>query len=301
MNRLTIMDCPVIFNGMNDNTFPVQRLLEWFSKKKRKLPWRESRDMYLVWVSEVMLQQTQVATVVPYFERFIERFPTVYDLAASTEQAVLKVWEGMGYYSRARNLHQATQVVVDKYSGNIPADVKNFKSLPGVGPYISAAVLSISRGIPIPVVDGNVLRVFTRFMGIRSDIRKSSTRKKINDVLVKIIPHDKPGDFNQALMELGAMVCKPGEPRCPDCPIKGYCYAFIRGEMSRFPYKSPFPKVPEYRVSVGVIVKKNRFYVQKRPSRGHLGGLWEFPGGKGKEEETPEETLLRECGEELKG
>jgi A/G-specific adenine glycosylase len=277
----------------------VEKLLEWYGKNKRDLPWRGTKDVYAIWVSEVMLQQTQVTTVIPYYFRFLERFPTVRHLARAAEQEVLKLWEGLGYYSRGRNLHRAAKKIMDEYNGKIPGTPEEFKTLPGVGPYVVAAVLSIARGIPLPAVDGNVMRVYTRFRGISDDIRKNMTRNRIFKELQEIIPVDAAGDFNQAFMELGAMVCLPKTAKCTVCPLSEDCTAYINRAVDRYPFKSPLKEVPEYDVSIGIIIKGDQFYIQKRPSEGHLGGLWEFPGGKAKQGETPEETLLRECIEEL--
>lgn len=280
-------------------TFPVDELLRWFAINKRVLPWRETTDIYAVWVSEIMLQQTQVNTVIPYYNRFLERFPTVRHLSEGTEQDVLKLWEGLGYYSRVRNLYKAAQKVVEVYGGKIPDSPGDFEKLPGVGPYVKAAVLSITRNVPLPAVDGNVMRVYTRFRGIPDDIRKTATRNLIFNELKEIIPSQTPGDFNQAMMELGALVCTPQTAHCSRCPLKKQCTAFDTYTVDRYPYKSPGRKVPEYRVSVGIILKGHTLYIQKRPSEGHLGGLWEFPGGKSQQGETPEQTLYRECREEL--
>jgi len=278
---------------------PVRKLLEWYKANKRDLPWRRTNDIYAVWVSEVMLQQTQVTTVIPYFQRFLERFPTIYHLAKGSEQEVLKLWEGLGYYSRVRNLYRAAQKVVNEYGGKIPETPETFQKLPGVGPYIGAAVLSIIRNIPLPAVDGNVMRVYTRFHCMADDLRKTATRNYIFQQLKAIIPSEAAGDFNQALMELGALICTPKIPQCSVCPLNKHCVAFTTNCVDRYPYKSPSGKVPEYRVSIGIILKDNQFYIQKRPSKGHLGGLWEFPGGKAQKDETPEQALHRECKEEL--
>ncbi len=280
----------------------VKKLLEWYQAHKRNLPWRKTKDIYSIWVSEVMLQQTQVTTVIPYYKRFLDRFPTVHHLAQGTEQEVLKLWEGMGYYSRIRNLHRAARQVMTEYDGKIPDTPETFQKLPGVGPYIAAAVLSIALDIPLPAVDGNVMRVYTRFRGIADDIRKNTTRDRIFNELKQIIPAEPPGaagDFTQAFMELGALICTPQKPQCPTCPFNEQCTAFITNTIERYPYKSPTGKVPEYRVSIGIIIKEDKFYIQERPSEGHLGGLWEFPGGKAAAGESPEQTLLRECKEEL--
>jgi len=279
--------------------FPVNKLLAWYANNKRGLPWRSTKDIYAIWVSEVMLQQTQVTTVIPYYFRFLERFPTVEHLARAEEQEVLKFWEGLGYYSRGRNLHRAAKKVMSEYNGKIPEVPGEFRKLPGVGPYIMAAVLSIAFNIPLPAVDGNVMRVYTRLRGIGDDIRKNMTRNRIFKELQEIIPVEAAGDFNQALMELGAVVCLPKVPKCEVCPLNEHCTAYIDRVVDRYPFKSPLKKVPEYNVSIGIISKGDRFYIQKRASEGHLGGLWEFPGGKAKEGETPEQALLRECSEEL--
>jgi len=279
--------------------FPDKKLLKWYARSKRDLPWRNTKDIYAIWVSEVMLQQTQVNTVIPYYFRFLERFPTVEHLARAEEQEVLKFWEGLGYYSRGRNLHRAAKKVITEHNGKIPGEPGEFRKLPGVGPYIMAAALSIAFNIPLPAVDGNVMRVYTRLRGIGDDIRKNTTRDRIFKELQAIIPVEAAGDFNQALMELGSLVCLPKVPKCTACPLGEECTAYNDRAVDRYPFKSPLKGVPEYNVSIGIISKGDRFYIQKRPSEGHLGGLWEFPGGKAKEGETPEQALLRECKEEL--
>lgn len=295
------------------NPLPVDRLLTWYHSNKRVLPWRKSPSQYQdiyhiyniyhiyhIWVSEVMLQQTQVTTVIPFYNRFIQRFPDIAQLARASEEEVLKLWEGLGYYSRARNFHQAARQVMERHNGIIPTTPTTFSSLPGVGPYIAAAVLSIACNIPLPAVDGNVMRVYTRFQAIKDDIRKNSTKNLVRTELKSIIPANAAGDFTQALMELGALICIPKKPLCPKCPFQLQCKAFNTHSIEQFPVKSAMAKIPEYNVSIGIIEKDNRVYIQKRPSTGHLGGLWEFPGGKARPGETPSQTLLRECLEELK-
>jgi A/G-specific adenine glycosylase len=277
----------------------MRRLLDWYEKKKRNLPWRHTRDIYAIWISETMLQQTQVNTVIPYYIRFMSVFPDIRSLAKSSEHEVLKLWQGLGYYSRARHLFQAAQLVQSKYCGVIPDQVNEFSKLPGVGPYITAAVLSVSRGLPLPAVDGNVMRVFTRLKALDMDIRNRATRNHISLELKKIITRKNPGIFNQAFMELGAIICTPHHPRCPTCPLAEECRAYYQDQVDVYPLKSEKPVIPVYQVAVAVIVKHGRFYIQKRPSRGHLGGMWEFPGGKVKPDETDEQALLRECREEL--
>lgn len=277
----------------------MRQLTNWYEKNKRDLPWRHTRDIYAVWVSETMLQQTQVETVIPYYLRFLSAYPDVKTLAGSTEQEVLKMWQGLGYYSRARNLFRAAQIIEREYHGAIPDHPGRFSSLPGVGPYITAAVLSITRNLPLPAVDGNVLRVFARYKALDMDIRQNATRRFICEELSEIIPCQDPGTFNQSIMELGATICTPRNPLCGRCPLAGTCQALYQQKTGHYPVKSPKPAIPEFRVSVAVILRYNRFFIQKRPSKGHLGGLWEFPGGKANSGETDEQALLRECREEL--
>ncbi|NOZ12512.1 MAG: A/G-specific adenine glycosylase [Acidobacteria bacterium] len=275
-------------------------LICWFRKCRRDLPWRENRTLYRVWVSEVMLQQTRVDTVIPYFLRFLDRFPDVSALAKADLQDVLKLWEGLGYYARARNLHRAARKITDEFSGIIPPDPERFRSLPGVGPYISAAVMSIACGYPLPVVDGNVLRAVCRIFALKDDISRPSAKKKVAALLTKQIPETQPGDFNEALMELGATVCTPKSPRCTRCPLAKLCMAKQAGIVSELPVKTPKAPVPEFRVVVAVIRNENgQILIQKRPENGLLGGLWEFPGGKVEKGEAPAAALERECREEL--
>lgn len=280
-------------------TFPVERLINWFQKNKRQLPWRGVGDIYKTWVAEVMLQQTQVTTVIPYYLRFLEHFPSVKHLAAASEDAVLKLWEGLGYYNRCRNLHQAAKIIENRFNGTIPGSPGEFGALPGVGPYILAAVMSIARNYPLPAVDGNVIRVYCRFTGITDDIRKPAVKLRIMKELTQIIPAAAPGDFNEAMMEIGALLCSPVNPVCSACPINPACTAHLTAQVKNIPFKSPAKKTPLYRVAIAVILKEKKFFIQKRPAGGHLGGMWEFPGGKQKGNETPEQTVVRECLEEL--
>ncbi len=279
--------------------FPINELLDWYDKNKRDLPWRHTRDIYKIWISEVMLQQTQVAAATPYFERFVRELPDIRSLAQADEEMVLKLWEGMGYYNRCRNLQRAARIVMEEFSGIIPQTPERFETLPGAGPYITAAVMSIAAGHPMPAVDGNVMRVCARFSGIEEDISRGNTKTLIAARLQTIIPKQRPGDFNQAMMELGALICLPQRPRCNDCPLHGDCDAYRTGRTGLLPVKAAKKKIPHYRVSVAVIRRGDSFFIQKRPASGHLGGMWEFPGGKSRGDESPEETLTRECREEL--
>lgn len=278
---------------------PVTLLLSWFGRNRRDLPWRRRHDLYSIWVSEVMLQQTQVSTVLPYFRDFLDRFPTLPKLAAAPLQEVLKAWEGLGYYSRARNLWRAARLVRDDLHGRIPENYPGFRQLPGVGDYIAAAVLSISCGQPFPVVDGNVLRVVCRWQGIGSDIRLATTKKQVHAFLSGIIPAQSPGRFNEALMELGALVCKPKNPLCLKCPLQRGCFARRQGRTGSLPAKGKKRPVPIHQVALAVIVRGGKVFIQQRPETGHLGGLWEFPGGKCRAGEKPEYAVVRECREEL--
>lgn len=272
----------------------------WFEANRRDLPWRRERNRYRVWISEVMLQQTRVDTVIGYFHRFLGRFPDIRSLADADQQDVLKLWEGLGYYGRARNLHKAAGVVMSEYGGLIPDNPAAFRKLPGVGDYICAAVMSIADGHPLPVVDGNVLRVTARYFGLADDIAKTATRKTVTNLLQQHIASDQPGNFNEAMMELGATVCTPKNPNCEGCPLRNSCVAFNQDRVAELPVKTKAGPVPEHRIVVAVIRdENNRMLVQQRPPEGLLGGLWEFPGGKLEDGEALTDALVRECREEL--
>ncbi|HEU4338605.1 MAG TPA: A/G-specific adenine glycosylase [Planctomycetota bacterium] len=264
-------------------------LLRWFHRVARALPWRRTRDPYAIWVSEVMLQQTQIATVLPYYERWMRRFPDVRALAKAPLDDVLKAWEGLGYYARARHLHAAARHVVES---GFPKTREDWESLPGVGPYTSAAIASIAHDERTPVRDGNVRRVVSRLL-------KSNDLAKIDACLERTIPASAPGDFNQALMELGQRVCVPRSPKCPGCPVASHCAARKAGVQDRYPRKVARKPVPTYKVGVGLCFKDGRVLVSKRAPEGLLGGLWEFPGGKRERGESYERTVKREFLEEV--
>lgn len=275
-------------------------LLEWYNQHRRDLPWRKSADPYRIWISEVMLQQTRVDTVIPYYHRFLNSFPTIHDLAQASQQEVLKCWEGLGYYSRGRNFHQSAKSVVENSSGVIPSEYDQFIALKGVGPYTAAAVLSIAYGKKYAVVDGNVIRVITRYLGIEEDIRSSQVKKTVQEFVDDIIPFGQPGDFNQSVMELGAIVCKPAAPDCHKCPLSTQCVAFNAAKTDIIPYKSKAKKIPHFDIGVGLILNhQNELLIALRPNDGMLGGLWEFPGGKNEKSERIEATVFRELKEEL--
>jgi len=280
-----------------NNSWTAQ-LLDWFSHHYRPLPWSDPPTPYEVWIIVVMLQQTQVNTVIPYFQRFMKSFADIKQLAAADLQTVLKAWEGLGYYSRVRNLHKAAQFIVEQRNSRLPDSYSEWKTLPGVGDYCAAAIMSIAYGQAIPAVDGNALRVFARFWGITDDIRKNTTRRMIEERLVPIITNTDPSQFNQAIMDLGALVCKPKDPQCTQCPLAATCFAFRHRKTKDLPFKSKLAPVPHYHIGVAVIWQDNQILIAKRPEDKMLGGLWEFPGGKQEPGETIEQTVLREVQEE---
>jgi A/G-specific adenine glycosylase len=275
-----------------------RRLNAWYRTHRRPLPWRDTRDPYRIWVSEVMLQQTQVRTALPYYRRFLRRFPSLKCLAGADEQAVLKCWEGLGYYARARNLHRAAARVVAA-GGRVPDRWAGFRELPGVGDYIAAAVLSIAFDRPHAVVDGNVKRVLARLLALDAAADSPAGTRAFQAQADRLLDRARPGDFNQALMELGALVCTPRTPACGSCPLQGLCRAWCAGAVDRFPRRAPVRRVPEIDAAVGVVVRNNRVLVTRRPAGGLLGGLWEFPGGKIGPGETPAQACIREIAEEV--
>jgi A/G-specific adenine glycosylase len=253
-------------------------LINWFKAEQRDLPWRKDQDPYKVWVSEIMLQQTRVDTVIPYFNRFIEWFPTIEDLADANEDKVLKAWEGLGYYSRVRNLHSAVKEVKEKYNGEVPNTPKDIAELKGVGPYTAGAILSIAYGIPEPAVDGNVMRVLSRILSIWDDIAKPSARKVFEQAVRELISHEEPSEFNQALMELGALICTPTSPSCLLCPVQEHCQAFEEGVQNELPVKTKKNKQRDVQLAAAILFdQEGRVLIHKRPEVGLLANLWEFP------------------------
>lgn len=274
-------------------------LVVWYTLNRRRLPWREHSTPYRVWVSEVMLQQTRVETVVDYFLRFTRRYPSIPELAAADLQDVLKAWEGLGYYRRARNLHAASAVVMAEYGGAVPGSYSQLLTLPGVGEYTAAAVASIVFGEPVPAVDGNVLRVAARLWALSEDIAKGGTRRLVSSRLLPAVGSVPPGAFNQAMMELGATICRPHSPSCPVCPLKSVCMAWRMGRTGELPVRTRRRAVPHYHIAVGVIAHDGKVLVCRRRADKMLGGLWEFPGGKQEPGEGLEETVIREVLEEV--
>ncbi|MEM1127983.1 MAG: A/G-specific adenine glycosylase [Bacteroidota bacterium] len=275
-------------------------LLPWYDSVHRAMPWRETKDPYHIWISEIMLQQTRVDQAEPYFLRFTDAFPTVEALAAAPLDEVLKRWEGLGYYARARNLHKAAQYVVSEYGGGVPDTYTAIRALPGIGPYTAAAVLSIAFDQAYAVLDGNVIRVLTRFLAISDDTTSSRTRKRLQRLADALIPDQRPGDFNQAIMELGATVCKPVRPLCGACPVHMACAGLATGTPEAYPVTKKKAPVPHRHIAVGVVTNEaGEVLIQRRPEDGMLGGLWEFPGGKQEPGESLEATCIRELREEV--
>lgn len=253
-------------------------LIGWFEREKRDLPWRNDQDPYKVWVSEIMLQQTRVDTVIPYFTRFIEKFPTIDALAEAEQDELLKAWEGLGYYSRARNLQSAVREVQEKYNGQVPNTPEEISTLKGVGPYTAGAILSIAYGKPEPAVDGNVMRVLSRILLIREDIAKASSRKIFEVAVRELISKENPSYFNQALMELGALICTPTSPSCLHCPVREHCQGFHSGAIDELPVKSKRKKQRPVQLVAAVLTNdRNQVLIRKRPESGLLANLWEFP------------------------
>ena len=251
-------------------------LLDWYDRHARTLPWRGIHDPYRTWVSETMLQQTRVETVLGYYERFLARFPTIAELAAAPEDDVLKLWEGLGYYSRARNLHKGAQQVMDSFGGVIPSDVETLRSIAGIGPYTAGAIASIAFDRRVPAVDGNVIRVVSRLQGIRENVGIPSVRRQLEQEAASLVPAIRPGDFNQALMDLGATICTPGTPACERCPLQAVCDAYAAGDAEDLPIlprKNP-PKVIDY--TLCLIFSGKRVLMRQR-TEALLRGLWVFP------------------------
>jgi A/G-specific adenine glycosylase len=276
-----------------------QALLVWYTDNARDLPWRNTHDAYAIWVAEIMLQQTRVETVIPYYERWMERYPTVADLAVASIDDVLRLWEGLGYYRRAHNLLRAAIEVVEQYDGQIPATQKILKSLPGIGAYTAAAVAALAFNIDAVALDGNLRRVFARLLDLEIDPRQPEGERRIRAWAENLLPTGQASAFNQGLMDLGAMVCLPGIPLCVECPLSAWCLAYEHGTQPIRPVKKPKGPIPHYLATAGVLQREGKVLIGRRPEEKLLGGLWEFPGGKQGQNESLEECLRRELEEEL--
>ncbi len=263
------------------------------------MPWRQTHHPYCILISEIMLQQTQVQTVIPYYERFLKSFPTFTALADAPLDHVLKHWEGLGYYSRARNLHALAKTVVKEHGGHLPDHFESVLALPGIGRYTASAVLSIAWDKPYAVLDGNVQRVLTRYFAISDNVKNTATQKKLWALATELLPSQHAGDYNQAMMELGATVCTPRAPQCPRCPLRKGCQALKMKRQETFPVKDKAKATPVYQIGAGVIWKDGKILIGQRPLKGLLGGLWEFPGGKLEPGETLAHCVKREIQEEL--
>lgn len=263
---------------------PVHRLVEWYNQQRRALPWRETDDAYRILVSETMLQQTRVDTVIPYYHAFLRDFPTVAALAAAGEDAVVKRWQGLGYYSRARNLQAAAGIIRDRHDGQVPTDESALRALPGVGEYTVGAVMSIAFNQPVPAVDGNVLRVLSRYLGLADPIDKPSTKQGIRDVVQAWLMHAEPRAVTQALMELGALVCSARLPQCARCPVQSTCVAHGSGLTDTLPVKTPKPARRHLEVAAVWLEVDGKVLVERRPAQGLLAGMWQLPALEGNSE-----------------
>jgi len=266
-------------------------LLAWYTAEKRDLPWRNTGDPYVIWVSEVMLQQTQVKTVIPYYERFLQHFPGLEQLGTASLEDVLTVWRGLGYYSRARRMWEAAQYLLEQQGGRMPRDYETLLLVPGIGKYTAGAIASIAFGQRVAAIDGNVLRVVSRLLAWSEPVETSRTYRHFNDQLMVWQPALRPGDFNQALMELGAMVCTPTKPDCVSCPLEQVCEGYLQGEVHLYPVKKVKPKRQVVTRLTFVLRRGDQVFLQKRPSQGLLADLWEFPGVELSQEKGLKDTL----------
>ena len=273
------------------------RLLNWYDNHKRPMPWRVNTNPYRVWISEVMLQQTQINTVIPYYERWMNQFPSIETVAKANIDDILKLWEGLGYYRRAHNIKKAAEIIVNELEGQFPSGAQ-LKKLPGIGDYIYSAIISIAFNSPIPVIDGNVKRFSSRFW--EENFITAKDIKNLKEKLRGEISQKRPGCFNQAMMDLGREICKPTNPECKKCPIHVNCQALNNQTIESYPHKLKKKKIPLFDVVVGYIEDQNeRFIITKRPNNKMLGGLWELPGGKREKGESLKQGLERELKEEL--
>lgn len=276
------------------------RLLAWYNKNKRTLPWRGHPDPYAVWVSEIMLQQTRVETVIPYFEKWMNLFPNVHVLAEASEQDVLNAWEGLGYYSRARNLHKAAKMIVREYGGELPPNMAGLLRLPGIGKYTAGAIASIAFGANEPALDGNLKRVYARLFDVAEPVDSPRGEKLLWEIARQNLPKGRAGDFTQALMDLGAAICLPQNPRCLLCPVMDLCRARENSTQDLRPVKKPKRAAPSHVYAAAVIVRRGKVLLVRRPSKGLLGGMWEFPNGRVKGDPAQALAQALEAGYRLR-
>lgn len=268
-------------------------LLAWYDANKRELAWRSDKNPYKIWVSEVMLQQTRVEAVKPYFDRWLQRFPDLETLAAADEEAVLREWQGLGYYSRARNLLAGVREVVARYAAKVPEQAEEIRGITGIGEYTAGAILSIAYNKPEPAVDGNVLRVFSRLFHLTGEISVPAVKRQIVSLVKEEMDATRPGDFNQALMDLGATICIPKSPRCGDCPLTGICEAYYQGDQKELPHKKPKKAPLPVLLAAGVLCQDNRYFLRRRLPGDVLAGFWEFPAVELSEDDCPKTELSK--------
>lgn len=286
-----------------DSLLPIigelrQTLREWYQQHRRDLPWRRTRDPYAIWVSEIMLQQTQVKTVIPYYDRWLEALPTIATLAAAEQQHVLKLWEGLGYYTRARNLHRAAQILMQNYAGVFPQDLQAVQQLPGIGRTTAAGIFSAAFDQPVAILDGNVKRVLARLVALTQPVNRATSRLWL--LSETVLDPEYPRDFNQAMMDLGATVCTRHQPQCDRCPWQPFCCAYNLGVQAQIPMTEARSPIPHKTIGVAVIWNdRGQILIDQRRQDGLLGGLWEFPGGKVEPGETIADCIRREIQEEL--
>ncbi|PKN98709.1 MAG: A/G-specific adenine glycosylase [Chloroflexi bacterium HGW-Chloroflexi-4] len=276
-----------------------RRLISWYAIHARPMPWRSKTDAYSIWVSEIMLQQTQVNTVIPYYESWMRKFPTVQALAAANEHEVLNAWEGLGYYSRARNMLKSARIVIENLQGQFPSSAADLVKLPGIGRYTAAAISSIAFGANEAVLDGNVKRVLSRVFEISEEVNTPEGEKKLWLLAAELLPKGEASAYNQAVMDLGATICTPKSPDCTGCPVNSICSSYKNNSQDNFPVMREKQPVPHINVVAAIIRQNGLVLIARRPSKGLLGGLWEFPGGKLEEGESHAEALVREIREEL--
>ncbi len=263
--------------SLSNSSLFQKQLLAWYKKNARDLPWRRTSDPYKIWISEIMLQQTQVQTVIPYYERWLKRFPDIKGLAKAPEAEVMKHWAGLGYYRRARMIHEAAKFVVEKKQGEFPGNAKELLALPGIGRYTAGAVASIAYGEKTPVLDGNVIRILTRLAAIKEDIGKPKTIEKLWELAGSLVPKSNPGDFNQAMMELGATLCTPQNPACLLCPVMNFCEGRKKGAPENYPVKQEKIKLEKIKTAALILRKNGKILLQKQTAKERWGGLWVFP------------------------
>ena len=275
------------------------QILNWYRQNARQLPWRGHPDPYAIWISEIMLQQTRVETVIPYFQRWLARFPSIFELAAAPQQEVLNLWEGLGYYARARNLHRAAQIIVTEHQGKLPQTAAELQKLPGIGRYTAGAIASIAFGADEAALDGNIRRVLARVFDVTQPARSTEGEHLLWQLAEENLPAGAAGEYNQALMDLGATICMPSSPDCAQCPVASHCQARTLGMQEERPVSQPKASIPHYTVAAAIIRQNGTVFIAQRPQKGLLGGLWEFPGGKTEPGESLPTCLQREICEEL--